>query len=54
MSRKKVKDNKKVKCSYEKCHKRDPFKKRLGVYCKGKYYCCKNCIRKEKKDKKEI
>lgn len=52
MSRKKIKDSKKADCSYKGCKKRDSFKKRLGVYFKGNYYCSKNCIRKEKEDAK--
>lgn len=52
MSRKKIKERKKVNCAYKECHKKDPFKKKLGYYYKGKYYCSQNCVRKEKRDKK--
>ena len=51
MSRKKIKDAKRINCSCEGC-KKDPIKKRLAYYCKGKYYCSKNCMRKEKRDAK--
>ncbi len=51
MSRKDIKDSKKAKCSYTECRKNDPFKKRLGYYYKGKYYCGKNCVKKQKEDK---
>ena len=53
MSRKNVKDAKKTKCSYSDCKKHDSFKKRLGYYYKGKYYCSTTCAKKEKKDKKD-
>jgi len=48
MSRKNIKSKKRIKCAYIKCTK-EAFKKSLGYYYKGKYFCSKGHARKSKK-----
>ena len=47
--RKQIKERRKAKCSYAKCT-RDPFKKNLGYYYKGRYFCSKGHARKAFKE----
>ncbi len=48
--RKNAKDKHRTKCAYKKCDK-NPFKKKLGYYKNGEYYCCRNHCKREKKEK---
>ena len=47
--RKESKSSRRAKCSYAKCTK-DSFKKSLGYYYKGRYYCGKTHAIKAKKE----
>lgn len=49
MSRKSKKSNKRIRCNYSKCN-RDAFKKSLGYYYRGQYFCSKGHARKAMKE----
>ena len=48
--RKNAKSARRTKCAYKKCSKTDPFKKSLGYYYKGNYFCCKGHKRRAFKE----
>ena len=50
MSRKNLKAQKRTKCVYTKCTK-DAFRKSLGIYYKGRYFCSRGHARKAFKEK---
>ena len=50
--RKEAKNKRRTKCAYSKCTK-DAFKKSLGYYYKGKYYCSKGHARRAKRERQE-
>ena len=47
--RKDAKNARRTKCSYAKCTK-DSFRKNLGYYYKGRYYCGKSHARRAKQE----